>query len=66
MTVTGMEAGGWKLEYSTNGGGAWTEMIGSTFTLSAGTYATGSIHGPSNGRGRQRRCAGKQSGSDYR
>lgn len=28
MTVTGMEAGGWKLEYSTNGGGAWAEISG--------------------------------------
>src|SRR5207249_737331 len=42
VTVTGLESNAtW--EYSTNGGTSWTTGSGSTFTLSAGTYAANAV-----------------------
>ena len=42
INVTGLEAdASW--QYSTNGGGNWTNGIGSSFEIASGTYAAGSI-----------------------
>ena len=42
INVTGLEAAA-SWQYSTNGGGNWTNGIGSSFEIASGTYAAGSI-----------------------
>jgi hypothetical protein len=42
VNVTGLETGA-SWQYSTNGGGSWTNGTGTSFVLSSGTYSAGSV-----------------------